>query len=83
MTVYDFQPSPPSRIVQLAALRTAFPDYTFTVIRGNREPRYEAVSKTFGDPYCLISTDAREIWRELKQWVEVAEGVTVRSWLRA
>jgi hypothetical protein len=79
MTVYDFQP-PPARIVQLAALRTAFPEYVFNVIRGDGAPRYEAVSRDGGDPYCLISTDAREIWRELRQSVSVAEGVTVRAW---
>lgn len=67
MSTPDFQQPPPaSRVVQLAALRTAFPDYWFNMIRGDGEPRYEAVSKTGGNPYCLISTDAKEIWRELR-----------------
>ena len=82
MSVYDFQPPPPSaRTVQLATLRIAFPEYVFNVIKGNGAPRYEAVSRDGGDPYCLISADAREIWRELSQSVNAAEGVTVRAWL--
>lgn len=59
-------PIPPGARMQLAALRAAFPGYTFNLLYGDRTPRYEALSKTGGDPYCLISTDAREIWRELK-----------------
>ena len=66
MDVPDLMPPPPSRRVQLAALRTAFPDYAFNLIRGNRGFRYKAVSRNGGNPYCLISTDAREIWRELR-----------------
>jgi hypothetical protein len=63
----DFQPPPPpSRSVQLAALRAAFPGYTIHMIAGDGKPRYEAISRTGGNPYCLISTDVREIWRELK-----------------
>ncbi len=79
MTIYDFPP-PPARTVQLAALRIAFPGYVFNVIRCDGAPRYEAVSRDGADPYCLISADAREIWRELKKPVNVAEGVTVRAW---
>ncbi len=82
MSAYDLQAPPPSAInVQLAALRIAFPEYVFNVIKGNGAPRYEAVSRDGGNPYCLISADAREIWRELRQSVSVAEGVTVRAWL--
>jgi hypothetical protein len=33
--------------------------------RGEK-PRFEVVSKDGGDPYCLISTDAHEIWRALQ-----------------
>ena len=80
MTVYDFQQPPPARVVQLTALRIAFPTYVFNVIGGAGAPRYEAVSRDGGDPYCLISADAREIWRELRQSASMAEGVTVRAW---
>jgi hypothetical protein len=53
--------------VQAAALRAAFPGYVVNVIvmAHGEKPRYELVSKDGGDPYCLISSDAREIWWEL------------------
>jgi hypothetical protein len=39
----------------------------------------EAVAKDLTSPvYCLISADAREIWRELAVTVKVAYGVSVR-----
>ncbi len=51
---------------QLEALRRAFPDYTVGLItRGNRI-RFEVVSRSGGSPYCLITDDASEIWRELR-----------------
>lgn len=54
--------------VQAAALRATFPQYAVNVLqrRGDR-PRFEVVSRDGSDPYCLISTDAREIWRELQK----------------
>ena len=59
-------PTSPSAYVQAAALSAAFPSYTVSVIpRRGEGPRFEAVSKNSGSPYCLISDDAREIWREL------------------
>ena len=54
--------------VQAAALRAAFPGYVVNVIvraHGDK-PRYELVSRDGGDPYCLISSDVREIWREMR-----------------
>jgi hypothetical protein len=76
----DFrQPPPRSHIVQLTALRAAFPGYTFNVIVTGDKPRIEAVAKDLTSPvYCLISADAREIWRELAVTVKVAYGVSVR-----
>jgi hypothetical protein len=57
----------PTALVQAAALRTAFPGYTVNVImRRGDQPRFEVVSRDGGSPYCLISTDAREIWHELR-----------------
>jgi hypothetical protein len=57
----------PNAALQAAALRAAFPSYVVNVIisRGGR-PRFEVVSRDGGNPYCLISSDAREIWRELR-----------------
>jgi hypothetical protein len=60
-------PPAPTAHTQVTALRTAFPGYTFNLIRhrGGR-PRFEAVSRNGGDPYCLISADATEIWEALR-----------------
>jgi hypothetical protein len=55
--------------VQAAALSAAFPAYVVNVIqREGDKPRYEVVRRNSGPGlYCLISTDAREIWHELRQ----------------
>jgi hypothetical protein len=60
--------SAPSVHVQAAALQAAFPDYLVTVIaRLGDRPRFELVCRdSSGDPYCLISDDASEIWQELQ-----------------
>jgi hypothetical protein len=56
-----------SALAQAAALRAAFPGYEVTVRVDRRDrPRFEAVSREGGDPYCLISSDVQEIWRELR-----------------
>lgn len=50
-----------------AGLSAAFPQYTVNVLLGRGErPRIEVVSKDGRNPYCLISDDACEIWRELR-----------------
>lgn len=52
--------------VQAAELRAAFPGYAVNVSAGRDEkPWFEVVSRDGGNPYCLISDDAREIWHEL------------------
>ena len=53
-------------VIEVTALRTAFPAYKFNaIIEGNRR-RYECISRSGDDPiYCLISVSAREIWIEL------------------
>lgn len=68
MNAPDFRPPPPSAVsVQAAALRAAFPQYIVNIIQHHGEPaRYELVSRDGRSPYCLISTDAGEIWRELR-----------------
>ena len=56
-----------SALFQAAALRAAFPSYVVNVhLRQRGKPRFEVVSREGRDPYCLISSDAREIWRELR-----------------
>jgi hypothetical protein len=62
----DFQPPPPSARVQAAALRAAFPRYTVNLIKTGGKLRFEVVHQDGGDPYCLISSDAAEIWHELR-----------------
>ena len=65
MTGLPVSPAPTS--VQAAALRAAFPGYAVNVLRQRGErPRFEVVSRAGGSPYCLISEDVREIWRELR-----------------
>ncbi len=61
-------PPPQAAHVQAAALRAAFPEYAINVLhrRGDR-PRFEVVNRHGGNPYCLISADALEIWRELQK----------------
>jgi hypothetical protein len=69
MPAPDFElPPRPAVSAQAAALRAAFPTYTINVLKCRGEKaRFEAVSKTGGNPYCVISADARVIWRELKE----------------
>jgi hypothetical protein len=48
-------------------LRAAFPAYVVSLVKTGDKARFEAVSRTGdGDPWCVISTDAREIWQELR-----------------
>jgi hypothetical protein len=57
---------PPGLAVQADALRAAFPDYQVIVTSAGGEHRIEVVrQRGEGGPWCLISTDAREIWQEL------------------
>jgi hypothetical protein len=67
MTADSRMPPLAAVCVQAAALRAAFPGYTVNVLaRRGDKPRFEVVSRDGGSPYCLISTDAHEIWRELR-----------------
>jgi hypothetical protein len=61
------RPPAPAVHIQAAALRAAFPRYAVSVItRWDNKPRFEVVARDGGDPYCLISDDAREIWHALR-----------------
>jgi hypothetical protein len=47
-------------------LSMAFPSYAVTVRRDRGTPRFQLISRDgTNHPYCLISPDAQEIWREL------------------
>lgn len=51
---------------QAEALRRAFPRWSIAVQPWTGDhARIEAVNPDGGDPYCLISTDPAELWREL------------------
>jgi hypothetical protein len=69
MTGWPILPAPSAHI-QAAALRAAFPGYLVNVIKTRDDkPRFEVVARDAGtSPYALISTDAREIWRELRAY---------------
>jgi hypothetical protein len=64
----DFEPlPPPDASVQAEALRVAFPDYQVRLARIGDEDWFEVVRRRGeGDTWCLMSTDARAIWRDLK-----------------
>jgi hypothetical protein len=64
----DFEPPPPpGASVQAEALRVAFPDYQVRLATIGGKQQFEVVRRRGdGNPWCLISTDAREIWRNLK-----------------
>lgn len=51
-----------------AELGAAFPGYAIQVLPGRdgRHPRYEALNRNGGSPYCLISDDPYEIWHSLR-----------------
>jgi hypothetical protein len=49
-----------------AELRRAFPGYEVIVRYDHGTPRFQLRSRDLASPYCLISPDAQEIWRELK-----------------
>ena len=53
--------------VQAAALQQAFPGWTIAVQNWDNDwLRIEAVNRTGGDPYALISSDPAELWVELR-----------------
>lgn len=59
---------PPDEEVQLAALRAAFPDFSFTVISAGGKRRFEAVrARGGGLLYSVMTTDPEELWRILKE----------------
>ncbi len=56
----------PSPGAQAKAIERQFPGYSVTItVRGDESIHYEAVTRNDGNPWCLISDDAGEIWREL------------------
>jgi hypothetical protein len=64
--------SAPSPRARAAAIREAFPSYAVIVsVRQGDRPRFEVVTRNDGNPWCLISADADEIWHELEEVPDV------------
>jgi hypothetical protein len=54
--------------LQGAVLASCFPSYSVSVLpHRDGRPRFQAVSRDGGDPWCLISADASEVWDELRR----------------
>jgi hypothetical protein len=61
----------PELRADLAGLQAALPGYELTVTRRACAYRFEAVRRPDGPgngPWCVISTDAADLWRELAAW---------------
>lgn len=59
-------PEPPPHLKLAAdALRNAFPDYQVTLTSGGGRHRLEVVRQRGDGPWCMISSEPRDIWREL------------------
>jgi len=72
--VFTCQPSvPPGMVTQLAELRAALPNYDVLVIRCAGQFRFEAIRRhADAGPWCVISADAGDLWRELAACVRPA-----------
>lgn len=54
--------------LQAAVLQSCFPSYAVSVLsRPDGKPRFQVISRDGGDPYCLVSDDASEVWDELRR----------------
>ena len=52
---------------ELVRLQAAFPEFSFGICPGWRGPVFEVWRETgASDLYALITSDARELWRELE-----------------
>ena len=48
-------------------MRAAFPQYTVSVMKSGGGHRFEPIHRSGdGSPWCLISGDVQEMWRELR-----------------
>jgi len=65
--LYGRQAAPPWMRAELDSWRAAFPEFSFEICPGWRGPMFEAWRETgTGDLYAVITSDARELWRELE-----------------
>ena len=78
------QAAPPWMRAELVRLQAAFPEFSFGICPGWRGPVFEAWRETgTGDLYAVITSDARELWRELEASQADAEGGCRRGRERA
>jgi hypothetical protein len=67
--VFIRRPAPaPGMLAQLARLRAALPGYDVTLTSHSGSYRFEATRRPDGPqtgPWCVISTDPADLWREL------------------
>ena len=58
---------PPGILAELTALRTALPGYDVIVTSHSPGYRYEAIRRRTDNPgpWCVISSDPADLWREL------------------
>jgi hypothetical protein len=60
------QAAPPWMRAELVRLQAAFPEFSFGICPGWRGPMFEVWRETgTGGLYAVITSDARELWREL------------------
>jgi hypothetical protein len=65
--LYGRRALPPWMWAELVRLRAACPEFSFGICPGWRGPMFEAWRETgTGDLYAIITSDARELWRELE-----------------
>jgi hypothetical protein len=61
------QAAPPWMRAELLRLQAAFPEFSFGICPGWRGPVFEVWRETgTGGLYAVITSDARELWRELE-----------------
>jgi len=66
---------PSSALTELAALRAALPGYDVMVTSHSCTHRFEAIRRGDGpDPWCVISTDPADLWRELAPRIRSGAG---------
>jgi hypothetical protein len=78
--LYGRRAAPPWMRAELDRLRAAFPEFSFGICPGWRGPMFEAWRETgTGDMYAVITSDARELWRELESSQDSCRGGQKRT----
>ena len=70
-TNYRHLPPPLDMLAELARLSADLPGYDVIMTRRGCSRRFEAIRRPGGPeagPWCVISTDPADLWRELASW---------------